>query len=48
MDAEGLKYEDITSFVEVKAWRPKGTLIKDYPESLIQALIKNIKNISNN
>ena len=48
MDAEGLKYEDITSFVEAKAWRPKGTLIKDYPESLIQALIKNIKNISNN
>lgn len=45
-DGRGLTYEDIASFVEGKGWRPKGTLIEDYPDTLINALINNIEKIS--
>ena len=45
-DGRGLTYEDITAFVEGKAWRPKGTLIEDYPDALINALITNIEKIT--
>lgn len=45
-DGRELSYDDIASFVEGKGWRPKGTLIEDYPETLINALVSNIGKIS--